>query len=69
MSKIPDEKMINQIYIGDAPLFFDDDTLDNAPTYLKEKENKEAIRLLHQQIIEKGKKFQLVNWMMENPYF
>ncbi|MGY3315664.1 ABC-2 type transport system permease protein [Peribacillus simplex] len=56
MSKIPDEKMINQIYIGDAPLFFDDDTLDNAPTYLKEKENKEAIRLLHQQIIEKGKK-------------
>ncbi|MFP3509166.1 DUF6449 domain-containing protein [Peribacillus sp. SIMBA_075] len=56
MSKIPDEKMINQIYIGDAPLFFDDDTLDHAPTYLKEKENKEAIRLLHQQIIEKGKK-------------
>ncbi|SNT45496.1 ABC-2 type transport system permease protein [Bacillus sp. OK838] len=56
MSKIPDEKMINQIYIGDAPLFFDDGTLDNAPTYLKEKENKEAIRLLHQQIIEKGKK-------------
>ncbi|MGG3498335.1 DUF6449 domain-containing protein [Peribacillus simplex] len=59
MSKIPDEKMINQIYIGDAPLFFDDDTLDNAPTYLKEKENKEAIRLLHQQIIEKGKKFSI----------
>ncbi|RRN72419.1 hypothetical protein EI200_07475 [Peribacillus simplex] len=56
MSKIPDEKVINQIYIGNAPLFFDDDTLDNAPTYLKEKENKEAIRLLHQQIIEKGKK-------------
>ena len=59
MSKIPDEKMINQIYIGDAPLFFDDETLDNAPTYLKEKENKEAIRLLHQQIIEKGKKFSI----------
>ncbi|MGG4266643.1 DUF6449 domain-containing protein [Peribacillus simplex] len=56
MAKIPDEKMINQIYIGDSPLFFDDDTLDNAPTYLKEKENIEAIRLLHQQIIEKGKK-------------
>lgn len=56
-TKIPDEKMISQIYIGDSPLFFeDDDTSDNASNYLKEKENIEAIRLLHQEIIDKGKK-------------
>ncbi|CAH0204897.1 hypothetical protein SRABI96_02023 [Peribacillus sp. Bi96] len=55
-SKIPEEKMISQIYIGNAPLFIDDETTDIAPTFLKDKENIEAIRLLHQQIIEKGKK-------------
>lgn len=53
--KVPDEKMISQIYIGNSPIFFEDGTSDNASTYLKEKENIDAIRLLHQQIIEKGK--------------
>lgn len=53
--KVPDEKMISQIYIGNSPIFFEDGTSDNASTYLKEKENIDVIRLLHQQIIEKGK--------------
>lgn len=53
--KVPDEKMISQIYIGNSPIFFEDGTSNNASTYLKEKENIDAIRLLHQQIIEKGK--------------
>ncbi|MBT2614395.1 MULTISPECIES: DUF6449 domain-containing protein [unclassified Bacillus (in: firmicutes)] len=62
-TKIPDEKMISQIYIGDSPLFFDgDDTSNSASTYLKEKENIEAIRLLHQEIIDKGKKVSIGEW-------
>ncbi|MGE7764248.1 DUF6449 domain-containing protein [Peribacillus sp. NPDC096540] len=52
-SKVPDIKMINQIYIGNNSL---DDSSNSEFTYLKEKENIEALRLLHQQIIEKGKK-------------
>lgn len=62
-TKIPDEKMISQTYIGDSPLFFeDDDTSNNASNYLKEKENIEAIRLLHQEIIDKGKKVSIGEW-------
>ncbi|QNU05806.1 DUF6449 domain-containing protein [Peribacillus butanolivorans] len=56
-SKVPDIKMINQIYIGNNPLlYYEDDSSNGEFTYLKEKENIEALRLLHQQIIEKGKK-------------
>ncbi|MFC9596589.1 DUF6449 domain-containing protein [Peribacillus butanolivorans] len=56
-SKVPDLKMINQIYIGSNPLlYYEDDSSNGEFTYLKEKENIEALRLLHQQIIEKGKK-------------
>ncbi|MEC0299767.1 DUF6449 domain-containing protein [Peribacillus frigoritolerans] len=63
-TKIPDEKMISQIYIGDSPLFFEDDDTsnNNASNYLKEKENIEAIRLLHQEIIDKGKKVSIGEW-------
>jgi ABC-2 type transport system permease protein len=62
-AKIPDDKMISQIYIGDSPLFFeDDDTSNNASNYLEEKENIEAIRLLHQEIIDKGKKVSIGEW-------
>lgn len=62
-TKIPDEKMISQIYIGDSPIFFEgDDTSNNASNYLKEKENIEAIRLLHQEIIDKGKKVSIGEW-------
>ncbi|MFD6442229.1 DUF6449 domain-containing protein, partial [Peribacillus sp. NPDC060186] len=56
-SKIPDIKMINQIYIGNnSLLYYEDDSSNSELSYLKEKENIEALRLLHQQIIEKGKK-------------
>lgn len=62
-TKIPDEKMISQIYMGDSPIFFEgDDTSNKASNYLKEKENIEAIRLLHQEIIDKGKKVSIGEW-------
>ncbi|WP_340373112.1 DUF6449 domain-containing protein [Peribacillus sp. FSL E2-0218] len=54
-SNIPDKREISQIYIGSSPLYFEDETTYIGPTFLKEKGNIEAVTLLHQEIIEKGK--------------
>ncbi|MFD9624572.1 hypothetical protein [Peribacillus muralis] len=54
-TNIPNESEVRQIYIGNTPSFFEADTSYTGPTFLKQKENIEAVMLLHQQIIEKGK--------------
>ncbi|MFJ7747333.1 hypothetical protein [Peribacillus sp. NPDC097295] len=69
-SKVPDKNMINHIYIGNySPLYDGDDETEKESSFLKEKENISAIRLLHQQILEKGKMESLEETNPENSVF
>ncbi|AOH54047.1 hypothetical protein ABE28_006760 [Peribacillus muralis] len=61
-TKIPDEREISQIYIGNSPLFIEEEIPYTGPTFLKQKENIEAVTLMHQQIIEKGKMVSVGEW-------
>ncbi|MGE7781273.1 DUF6449 domain-containing protein [Peribacillus sp. NPDC097264] len=68
-SKVPDKKMINQIYIGNhSPIYYEDED-SGSSIYLKEKENISAVRLLHQQILEKGKMESVADPNPENSVF
>lgn len=68
--KVPDEKLVNRVYIGNySPLYYGDGELEEGPSYLQEKENIEAVRLLHQQILEKGKMVTVDDSSLDNSVF
>ena len=69
-SKVPDKNIINHIYIGNySPLYDGADDTEEGSSFLKEKENIAAVRLLHQQILEKGKMESMENSDPENSVF